>query len=460
MTHVDQTLPTGLEAQIDHWRGYVHRHRAITTSDAAELEDHLREQIAELERTGLSGDEAFLVAVRRMGGLDQVSSEFAREHSERLWNQLVLASGPGECPGAHARRELVVVLGLAAAAALAIKAPLLAGLGWNDDNAGFYIRSLSLFVLPFLAAFFAWKRRLGWVASARLLVPPFAVGAVVANAYPFAETGSTAVLVAIHLPIVLWLTAGLAYLGGEVRSHPRRMDFIRFTGEWVVYYALLALGGGVIVGLTAAGFTALDLDVSTVVPEWVLPCGAAGAVVVGAWLVEAKQSVVENIAPVLTRVFTPVTALMLVAFLVAIPSSGGLVEVDRDLLILVDLILVLVLGLLLYAISARDPEAPPDTFDRLQLLLVVSALAVDALMLFAMSGRVAEFGVSANKAAALGLNLVLLGNLAWAARLSTGFVRGRLPFSTLERWQTGYLPVYGIWAALVVVTFPPVFGFA
>jgi hypothetical protein len=183
-------------------------------------------------------------------------------------------------------------------------------------------------------------------------------------------------------------------------------------------------------------------------------------VIIAGWLVEAKQSVVENIAPVLTRVFTPLTTLMLLALLVAIPAAGDLVEVDRTLLILVDLILVLVLGLLLYALSARDPHAPPDTFDRLQLLLVVSALAVDALMLYAMFGRVAEFGVSPNKAAALGLNLVLLVNLAWAARLSIGFLRRRLPFTRLERWQTTYLPVYGIWAAVVVLTFPLAFGFA
>ncbi len=448
------------ETQIGHWRGYVQRHRAISAGDAEELEDHLREQIADLEQAGLSGGEAFLVAVRRMGDLDQVSREFAREHSERLWKQLVLTSGPDEQTDAHARRELAIVLGLAVASALAIKVPPLVGLGWTDDSAGFYARNLSLFVLPFLAAFFAWKRQLSWSDSLRLLVPPFALGAVVANAYPFTENGATEVLTAIHLPIALWLAAGLAYVSGDVGSHRRRMDFIRFTGEWVVYYALLALGGGVLVGLTTAGFATLEVNLSTVVPEWVLPCGALGAVIIAGWLVEAKQSVVENIAPVLTRVFTPLTTLMLLALLVAIPAAGGLVEVDRTLLILVDLILVLVLGLLLYALSARDPHAPPDTFDRLQLLLVVSALAVDALMLYAMFGRVAEFGVSPNKAAALGLNLVLLVNLAWAARLSIGFLRRRLPFTRLERWQTTYLPVYGIWAAVVVLTFPLAFGFA
>jgi hypothetical protein len=29
----------------------------------------------------------------------------------------------------------------------------------------------------------------------------------------------------------------------------------------------------------------------------------------------------------------------------------------------------------------------------------------------------------------------------------------------LERWQTNYLPVYAVWAALVVLVFPPMFGY-
>jgi hypothetical protein len=61
--------------------------------------------------------------------------------------------------------------------------------------------------------------------------------------------------------------------------------------------------------------------------------------------------------------------------------------------------------------------------------------------------------------AALGLNLVLLVNLAGAAWLSTRFLAGRVAFHRLERWQTSYLPVFAIWAATVVVVLPPLFAF-
>ncbi|HLC29277.1 MAG TPA: permease prefix domain 1-containing protein, partial [Dehalococcoidia bacterium] len=73
-----------LEAQIDQWRAYLRRRQAVRSVDVEELEDHLRGQVAALVAAGLSPDEAFLIAVKRMGALDAISNEFAREHSERL----------------------------------------------------------------------------------------------------------------------------------------------------------------------------------------------------------------------------------------------------------------------------------------------------------------------------------------------------------------------------------------
>ncbi|HEV2087808.1 MAG TPA: hypothetical protein VGR21_05825, partial [Cryptosporangiaceae bacterium] len=177
-------------------------------------------------------------------------------------------------------------------------------------------------------------------------------------------------------------------------------------------------------------------------------------------LVEAKQSAIENMAPVLTRVFTPLFAATLLAFLVALVVTGNVIDVERDVLILFDLLLAVVLGLLLYTLSARDPEAPAGAFDRMQLGLVVTALIIDVMVLLAITGRITEWGFSPNKTAALGENLILLTNLAWSAWLFLGFVRGRTPFARLERWQTRYITVYAVWVWAVVLAFPPIFGFA
>src|SRR5262249_7901358 len=124
-----------LEEQIAQWRLYLHHRRAIHGPDVEELEGHLRDQIAVLSEAGLAGDEAFLIAVKRMGNLDALSREFAREHSERLWKQLVIAPGAAGEPEKTPRTEIFVVLSLAIAAAVAIKAPALFGrqLGGGDE---------------------------------------------------------------------------------------------------------------------------------------------------------------------------------------------------------------------------------------------------------------------------------------------------------------------------------------
>ncbi len=442
-----------LEAQIDQWRGYVQRRRAISASDIEEMEDHLREQVTDLTRTGLDDDEAFLVSVKRMGNLDEVSREFAREHSDRLWKQLVLVPEPSD-GGARSWRELGVVLSLAVGAGIAVKTGVEL---FGDETV--VMRNIGLLVLPFLAGYFVWKRKLTWRVGAALLVP-FALLAVVLNVYPFDPDGSTLFLAASHSIVALWALVSVVYAGGRWRSDARRMDYVRFTGELAIYFVLIALGGGVLIGLTLGTLGLVGVDFEPVLESWILPFCVPGALIVAAWLVEAKQNVVENIAPVLTRVFTPLTIVMLLVFLGVFATTGGLLDVDRELLILMDMVLVLVLCLLLYSISARDSLAPPGLFDVLQLVLVVAALAVDAVTLSAMLTRIAEFGFSANKAAALGLNLVLLVHLAWSAWLSVGFLRGKHPFDPIERWQTRYLPAYAGWALVVVVIFPPVFAFA
>lgn len=441
-------MSTGGDAQIRQWRGYLEGRRRMRTEEVDELESHLRDQIADLEDRGLDGDESFLVAVKRMGATDAIAHEFAREHSDRLWKQLVLGATEEDSGRRH---ELPVVLALGAGAGLALLAVthLLGEVG---------PRFVGFAIAPFLVAYFGWKRAMS-VRAAATVIGGFALMAALLAVYPSHSGGATEVLSVVAAPVVLWFGVGVAYTGGAWRSSPRRMDFVRFTGEFVIYFLLIALGGGAITGLTIGALSTVGLEAESAITGWVLPVCVGGAVLVAAWLVEAKQEVIENIAPVLTRIFTPITLLMLLVVLGAFATRPGLIGADRDLLMLMTVVLVLVVGLLLYAVSARDPRRRPDVFDRLQVALVAAAIAVDLVVLVAMVTRTAEFGTSPNKAAVLGLNLVLLVILAWAGWLGAGFVRGRREFAEIERWQTSTLPAYAAWAAIVALAFPPLFGF-
>ncbi|CAN5347209.1 hypothetical protein BH11ACT5_BH11ACT5_24680 [soil metagenome] len=438
------------ENQIAGWRAAILRGRAVDAADADELEGHLREQVSDLEAVGLAGDEAFLIAVKRLGEVDALTAEYAREHSDRLWKQLAISRTD------EPRQPLVVMLAFAALAAVLIQVGrLLAGIPGTDGV--WFVRDAGLFVLPVLAAYFAVLRRMP-VATALALLAAVAALAAAVTLFPFEPDSTTGILVAIYLPIVLWFVVGVAYVGGDLRSSTRRMDFVRFTGEWVIYYALIALGGAVLIGLTSLILAPIAPDAIGEVTNWVLPSGAAGAAIVAARLVEAKKSVIENLAPVLTAIFTPLFAIMLLVAAVGYAAVGIGREFDRDLLVVFDVLLLVVLGLVVYGISARGSGRGIRTMDVLRLVAVVAAIVLDVLVLASMLARVGEFGFTANRVAALGLNVLLLVNLAVTAYLIARVLQGR-PAVHVERWQTGYLPVFAGWVLLMVVALPPVFLF-
>src|SRR5919109_479734 len=125
-----------LELEIAEWRSFVGQAPAVDGRDVDELEAHLRDQIADLNAAGLAADEAFLIAVKRMGSLDDLSREFAREHSERLWKQLVLTREiDSQEVDTQPRRDLLAMVICATGAAASIKVPALFGMSVEEDVA-------------------------------------------------------------------------------------------------------------------------------------------------------------------------------------------------------------------------------------------------------------------------------------------------------------------------------------
>ena len=296
-----------LELEIAEWRAFIGQDPALNGRDVEELETHLRDQIADL----------ITVVSLLMKPSSSPSSGSANSTSCPGSSRASKAASSGDSSSSPTDGEQeqsdsrwLEALVFAVAAAATIQVARLAA-GFPTEQASWLPLNASLFVLPFLAGYFARRSRLPlrqWLLTAI----PFSIAAVVINVYPFIEGGSTELLVATHLPVALWFVVAYPYMSGIVRSHERRMDFVRFTGEWFIYYVLISLGGGVLLALTAFILEPTGVDAERVL-DWVLPPAAAGAVIVAAWLVESKQRVVENMAPVLTMLFTPLFAVMLVA---------------------------------------------------------------------------------------------------------------------------------------------------
>ena len=448
-----------LEEQIAQWRAYVRRRPALHGPDVEELEGHLRDQLAALTKAGLAGDEAFLIAVKRMGSLDALSREFARAHSERLWKQLVMAPGTADESPNGTPAETRVVLILAIAAAVAIKVPELFGvrIGPGGDEP-FYARNASLFVLPLLTLYFLWKRGSG-VASGLRLALPFVAAAVFANVYPFHPRGDTEVLTALHLPIALWLAVGFAYVRSRWFADGGRMDFVRFSGELAIYYVLIALGGVVFTGFTMMMFRAIDMNAEWLAQRWLIPCGAAGPshrVLAGGG--EAKRHR-ENGARADEAIHAAVHG--------SAPRIPGHDGVDRQ-------------PHQREAGGTDRLRSAAGSCRRAGVLRRLRARPVSTARLFrrpaiAARGERARGrcgGAHRDRRAHLRIRLhPQQSRGAWreshSARqlgvdglaLCALRVSHRGSFADLERWQIAYLPVYSVWAALVVAVFPPIFSY-
>ena len=444
------------EEKIDEWRDFCLSSGSISPSDMQELEDYLRQEVQDLTAMGLSEEEAFLIGVKRMEDLPSFSEAFRKANTHNLWKTLL--SEPVDIEERRDRaRDLILPIVLAISAGLLTELPKLFGIGFEEGSA-FYLKNLSFFVLPFITIFFIRKRRIPRPAFVSIALT-FSLSILLTNLYPFSGESQTLLLSSIHLPLFLWFFTGIAYTGSAWRDVSRRMDFLRFTGEVFIYTTLLLCGVFVLSGLTNLLFAALGISAGKHVFEhFAVPVGI-GSPVIAAYLVDQRKSVVDNFAPVLAKIFAPLLLCVMLVFLGVMVFLQKSPFLERSFLIGFDFMLILVLGIVFYIISTREETPRPQMYDWISLLLIITALIIDIMALSAIVFRLSSYGVSPNKLAALGENVLVFVNLTGMALLFVRFFRAEIPFSLLEKWQTRLLPVYALWLGLVGLVFPLIFSF-
>ena len=73
--------------------------------------------------------------------------------------------------------------------------------------------------------------------------------------------------------------------------------------------------------------------------------------------------------------------------------------------------------------------------------------------------RISEWGITANRAAVLGSNILILINLVLVAWELFGVISKKTNIDNVERSISFYLPVYAVWAIIVTFIFPFIFGY-
>jgi hypothetical protein len=350
--------------------------------------------------------------------------------------------------------ELIVVLLASLAAGLIAKLPDF--LSINEEF--FYPRNVGFIVIPALMAYFAWKTNLSLVRIA-FIAGATLVGLLFINAFPDVPQSDTLVLSCLHVVFFLWALLGVSFVGGQVNNEEKRLRFLKYNGDLVVMTTLILISGAILTAITINLFLLIGFSIGDFYFKNIGIYGLAAAPIVGTYLTQTNPQLVGKVSPVLAKLFSPLVLVMLFAYLIAILYSGKDPYNDREFLLLFNALLIGVLAILFFSVVETAKTSKNGVETGVLFLLAVLTIVVNGVALSAIVFRIIEGGITPNRAAVLGSNvLILIHLLLVTAQLF------RVLFRSADLGGVGnaivrYLPVYFVWSCLVTFLFPYLFGF-
>lgn len=332
-------------------------------------------------------------------------------------------------------------------------AKLPAFFGWNEEL--FYSRNIGFIIFPVLAAYFSWKNRLPATRIA-VIAGAMLLGLVFINKLPNARSSDTIILSCIHLVLFLWSLLGLAFVG-DAKNNEGRLGYLKYNGDLVVMTTLIGIAFGLMTGITLGLFSMIGFRINETYMEWVGVLGAASAPVIGTYLIRTNPQLVGRVSPVIAKIFSPVVLVMLTIYLGAMFFAKQSPFTNRDFLITFNALLIGVMAIIFFSVSESSGSRT-----RLQVwilfLLSTLTIIVNSVALSAIIFRISEWGLTPNRAAVLGGNVLILLNLLLVSAKLYMVIRDKAEAGTVGLVIARYLPVYVAWTAVVTFGFPFIFG--
>lgn len=322
----------------------------------------------------------------------------------------------------------------------------------------FYPRNLGFIAFPFVAAYFAWKNKL----SVQSLALPFGiilVAALYINLLPENQESDTLILACIHLPLLLWGILGFVFSNAQITNLPKRLAYLNFNGDAVIMGAILLLAGLLMSGITVGLFGLIGLSIEKFYFEYIGIFGLAAAPLVATHLTQTNPQLVNKVPPIIAKIFSPLVLIMLLIYLGAIVYAGKDPYNDREFLMLFNMLLIGVMGLIFFSVaeSAKDEKSGPGAWILIALSIVT--ILVNGVALSAIAFRISEWGITPNRMAVLGVNILMLIHLILVAKKLIQSTRKNEQLDQVGMTMVRYLPIYLVWTTVVVFLFPVIFGF-
>lgn len=352
------------------------------------------------------------------------------------------------------RNELTFILVISILAGLIAKIPEFTTI--KADY--FYPRNLAFIVFPFLTAYFAWRqkiqlKKIAGISSAILLA------VIYINFLPNNAKSDTLILACIHLPLFLWAVLGYTFVGGRFKYDYKRLDFLRYNGDLAVMTAIILIAGAIMTGITLGLFSLIKLDIHEFYFNNIVIWGLAASPIVGTFLVQTNPQLVNKVSPVIAKVFTPLILVTLVIYLIAVIQTGKDPYNDREFLLIFNLLLIGVMAIILFSIAETSKNSNGNFGTILLLCLSIITILVNGIVLSAILFRISEWGITPNRLAVLGGNLLILTNLLLVTYRLFKMTKDSNEIENVEKNLANFLPIYSIWTAIVVFVFPVLFNF-
>jgi hypothetical protein len=381
-----------------------------------------------------------------------VFPEIQETTAAQIWKERLNFEGEEISWGTN--KELIFVIIACFIAGIIAKIPEFTGL----DPEYFYPRNIAFVVFPLLTAYFAWKQNIG---TKKLFIVSIAilVSAIYINILPNNNESDSLILAFIHLPLLLWAVLGYTFVGDKLHNLPKRLEFLRYNGDLVVMTAILLIAGGLMTAITLGLFELIDLPIEVFYFKYIAIWGLASAPIVGTYLVRTNPQLVNKVSPVIAKVFTPLLLIMLVIYLFAVIFTGKDPYDDREFLLIFNVLLVGVMAIILFSIAESSKNSDSKIGSLALLGLSVVTIIVNGIALSAIIFRISEWGITPNRLAVLGSNFLILINLLIVTFRQFQAFNDRNKVEKVENSIASFLPIYIIWAILVIFLFPILFNF-
>lgn len=267
----------------------------------------------------------------------------------------------------------------------------------------------------------------------------------------------------LHTPLFLWLLTGVAFSGKEWNNTSAKMGFLRYNGELIIYTTILLIGSAILISITMTllGFIEKSFELS----EWyinnVIIYVVVATPIIATFLIDKIIDQRLNLAPTIAKLFTPLFLITSFAYIIIMIIYQINPFGDREYLVALNVLLIVVLGLLIFTIAERKSTETPITNDYLNIGLTLTIIILDTIAMSASVFRTASdlYGLTPNRITILGINLLVLVHLLGILVNYIRFVVKGQPFEKLEKWIADYLYCYAVWAVLVSVLLPIIFWY-